>query len=193
MKKIYKNPGILILLFLISMPVFINAQSNQYLHFDKVDDFVILEEAGQYVDGTNALSITGWFYCDELSYGQGYMGFRSGSGDGEFYMIQLNTGVMECRLLTTTGLHEYVAPAGTAIPQIWQHFAWIYDGSTLYLYVNGNLSGSSSASKIASRARFNFASWRARSASSLLPTSHNEAIYCCQYQCIFQTSDFRNK
>ena len=146
MKKIYKNLRLLILLFFISMPVFINAQSNQYLHFDKVDDFVILEEAGQYVDGTNALSITGWFYCDELSYGQGYMGFRSGSGDGEFYMIQLSTGVMECRLVTTTGLHEYVGPAGTAIPQIWQHFAWIYDGSALYLYVNGNLSGSSSAS-----------------------------------------------
>jgi hypothetical protein len=74
------------------------------------------------------------------------MGFRAGSGTAEFYMIQLNTGVMECRLLTTAGLFEFVAPANTAIPQIWQHFAWIYDGSTIKLYVNGVLKGSKPAS-----------------------------------------------
>ena len=104
-----------------------------------------LDEAGQYVNGSE-LTITGWFYCDALEYGQGYMGFRSGSGDGEFYLIQLNNGVMECRLKSTTGLHEYVAPANTAIPQVWQHFAWVYDGSSVLLYVNGTLIGSSSAS-----------------------------------------------
>jgi len=74
------------------------------------------------------------------------MGFRSGSGDGEFYMIQLNSGVMECRLKSTTGLHEYVGPANTAIPQAWQHIAWVYDGSSVLLYVNGILNGSSPAS-----------------------------------------------
>ena len=94
----------------------------------------------------DALSITGWFYCDELAYGQGYMGFRSGSGDGEFYLIQLSNGVMECRLVTTNGFHEYVAPAGTAIPQVWQHIAWVYDGSSISLYTNGQFVGSSPAS-----------------------------------------------
>ena len=144
MKKFYKT--IWSLIVLAFLPALLLGQSNQYLHFDMVDDYVILNEAGQYVDGTTALSLTGWFYCDELSYGQGYMGFRSGSGDGEFYLIQLNNGVMECRLKSTTGLHEFVAPANTAIPQVWQHFAWIYDGSAVMLYVNGNLIGSSSAS-----------------------------------------------
>lgn len=146
MKKIYnyfKNS--LLVLFLLQ-PFFLISQSNQYLHFDKVDDFVILDEAGQYVNGSDAISITGWFYCDELSYGQGYMGFRSGSSSGEFYLIQLNNGVMECRLVTTTGLHEFVAPANSVIPQIWQHWAWVYDGSLVNLYINGNFVGSSSAS-----------------------------------------------
>ncbi len=146
MKKIYKNFSTLLLLFFLMQPFFVNGQSNQYLHFDKEDDFVILEQAGQYVDGATELSITGWFYCDELSYGQGYMGLRSGSGDGEFYLIQLNNGVMECRFKSTTGLHEYVAPANTAIPQVWQHIAWVYNGTSLQLYVNGVLNGSSSAS-----------------------------------------------
>jgi hypothetical protein len=122
------------------------SQTNQYLHFDKIDDFVQLENGSQYFSGTNQLSMTGWFYCDALAYGQGYMGFRAGSGNAEFYMIQLNNGVMECRLKSTTGLHEFVAPANTAIPQVWQHFAWIFDVNTIKLYVNGNLIGSAAAS-----------------------------------------------
>ncbi len=147
MKKIY-NGFLLMLLFFIMQPLFLFSQSNQYLHFDKVDDYVILEGAGQYIAAGTELSITGWFYCDELSYGQGYMGFRSGSGNGEFYLIQLNNGVMECRLKSTTGLHEYVSPANTAIPQVWQHIAWVYDGTSILLYVNGVLNGSSAASGV---------------------------------------------
>lgn len=145
MKNLYKKIYLL-LMVVFFLPILAGAQSNQYLHFDKVDDFVILEEAGQYIGTGTALSMTGWFYCDEYAYGQGYMGFRAGSGNGEFYLIQLNDGVMECRLVTTTGLHQFVGPAGTAIPQVWQHFAWIFDGSSVKLYVNGNLIGSSAAS-----------------------------------------------
>ncbi len=148
MKKIYKNIRTLLITVLFMQSVLLIGQSNQYLHFDGDNDFVILNEAGQHVNGASELTMTGWFYCDELSYGQGYMGFRSGSGDGEFYLIQLNNGVMECRFKSTTGLHEYVTPANTTIPQVWQHFAWVYDGSSILLYVNGMLSGSSSASGI---------------------------------------------
>jgi len=146
MRKIYKVFQHLLIMMVFMQPFLLLSQSNQYLHFDGEDDNVILNNAGQYISTGDALTITGWFYCDELVYGQGYMGFRSGSGDGEFYLIQLNNGVMECRLVTTTGLHEFVAPANTAIPQVWQHFAWVYNGSSIMLYVNGALVGSSPAS-----------------------------------------------
>jgi len=122
-----------------------------------VDDFVQLVDGSQYFSGTSELSITGWFYCDALAYGQGYMGFRAGSGNAEFYLIQLNNGVMECRLVTTAGFHEFVAPANTAIPQVWQHIAWIYDGSAIKLYVNGFLIGSSPASGVFSGSNVTFA------------------------------------
>lgn len=138
---------VLVALFLVLTSVTFS-QSNQYLHFDRVDDYVKLDNAGQYVDGASALSMTGWFYCDASEYGQGYMGFRAGSGDGEFYLIQLSDGVMECRLVSTTGFQQYVSPANTAIPQVWQHIAWIYTGSEIQLYVNANLIGSSSASGV---------------------------------------------
>ncbi len=124
------------------------AQSNQYLHFDHVDDFAILENASQYFSGSDQLTMTGWFNCDQLAYGQGYMGFRSGVGSAEMYLIQLNNGVLECRLKTTTGLHEYVSPANTAIPQVWQHIAWVFDVNKVSLYVNGNLKGSAAASGV---------------------------------------------
>lgn len=146
MKQFYIRISLTVLLLWMVQPVFVQAQSNQCLHFDKVDDFCQLVNGSQYVSGGNKLSMTGWFYCDALAYGQGYMGFRSGSGTAEFYLIQLNNGVMECRLVTTTGLHEYVAPANTVIPQVWQHFAWIFDGTSVKLYVNGILKGSHSAS-----------------------------------------------
>ncbi|MEI7660824.1 MAG: LamG-like jellyroll fold domain-containing protein, partial [Bacteroidota bacterium] len=145
MKK-FKPLFNLLIIMLILQPFLLMSQSNQYLHFDKVDDFVQLPNGSQYVSGSNQLSMTGWFYCDALAYGQGYMGFRAGSGTAEFYLIQLNTGVMECRLVTTAGFFEYVAPSNTAIPQVWQHIAWIYDGTAIKLYVNGVLKGSKPAS-----------------------------------------------
>lgn len=146
MKNLTRKIQMLLVVLFFMQPLLTMAQTNQYLHFDREDDFVILENASQYFSGNNEISITGWFYTDELAYGQGYMGFRIGSGNAEFYLIQLNNGVMECRLKTTTGLHEYVSPANTAIPQVWQHFAWVYDGSAVKLYVNGFLVGSSPAS-----------------------------------------------
>jgi hypothetical protein len=142
------NPKLNLLLFILLMlqPLLMFSQSNQYLHFDKVDDFTELPNGSQYVSGTTALSLTGWFYCDALAYGQGYMGYRAGSGTAEFYLIQLNTGVLECRLVTTAGFFEYVSPSNTVIPQVWQHISWIYDGTAIKLYVNGTLKGSKPAS-----------------------------------------------
>ena len=155
MNNLYKKCSLLISMMLL-MSIFVGAQSNQYLHFDREDDFTILEEAGQYIVDGSEMSMTGWFLCDEYAYGQGYMGFRAGAGDGEFYLIQLSDGVMECRLKSTTGLHQYVGPAGTAVPQAWQHIAWIYDGSSVLLYTNGVLNGSSSASGLFSSATVPF-------------------------------------
>ena len=64
MKKIYKGLQTLFIMAFIMTPFMLTGQSNQYLHFDGEDDFAILNQAGQYVDGATALSITGWFYCD---------------------------------------------------------------------------------------------------------------------------------
>jgi len=157
MKKIYTKIRIMLFVLVAMQPALLLSQSNQYLHFDRVDDYVILDQGGQYVNGSTAISMTGWFRCDQLAYGQGYMGFRAGSGSGEFYLIQLNNGVMECRLVTTTGLHEYVTPVNTLIPQVWQHLAWVFNVNSVSFYSNGVLVGSSSASGTFSNPNVSFA------------------------------------
>lgn len=124
-----------------------HAQSNQYLHFDGVDDFVSLPNASQYLNNSNRITMAGWFYTDALTYGQGMLSLRGGgTGSGEMYFLQLNNGVLECRLKTTTNtLYEVVAPAGSIQAGVWQHIAWVFDQNAVRLYINGTLIGSAVA------------------------------------------------
>ncbi len=109
MTQFYKPKAILLLLALF-LTVVGRPQSNQYLHFDRVDDWVKVENGESYVtNSTQGVTMAGWFFSDDLSYGQGMMGFRGGST--EFYMIQIGDGKLECRYISSTGFHEYVGPA----------------------------------------------------------------------------------
>ena len=155
MKKLYIYFLLLLPLLMLMQPANLKSQSSQYLHFDKVDDFVVLQGASQYITNSSGISMTGWFYCDQLAYGQGMMGFRT-SGNG-FYLIQLNNGQVECRLETGNGLFEVVSPPNSTIAGLWQHWAWIYTGSQVQLYIDGNLIGSATASGQITNANFSFA------------------------------------
>ncbi len=138
-----------VFLFCLSIQNKSYTQSQQYLHFDRQNDFVEVPDASKYIANGSGLSLTGWFYCDELAYGQGMFGFRNGgTGDGEMYMIQLSNGVLENRYITTGGFSEYVTPAFTVLPETWQHYAWVWDGSQVHLYLNGDLLGSAAASGV---------------------------------------------
>ncbi len=140
MNAFYKKLSVLSLLLVILIAFKGTAQSNQYLDFDGVDDFVSVPNGTATIAGSNQITIAGWFYDNQLSYGQGLFGFRGTAGG--FYLIQLNNGVIECRLLNSAGtLYTYNAPALTIVPQVWQHFAWVYNGSTISLYRNGVLLG----------------------------------------------------
>ena len=139
-----KLSAVVILLFSLNSAS-LKAQTNQYLDFDGVDDFVTVNNASALIASSNAISMTGWFYNNGLSYGKGMMGFRNTSCG--FYMIELNNGQIECRFVNSANtLFQYVAPNYTIVPQVWQHYAWVYGSNTLKLYLNGNLVGSAAAS-----------------------------------------------
>ncbi len=145
MREFYPKYALLIGLNLLAFSLF--GQSNLYLHFDGQDDYTAFPGASQYLYGSNTITMAGWFYTDALVYGQGMMSIRGGgSGDGQMYVLQLSNGTLECRLITNTGLHEVVGPAGSIVAGQWQHIAWVFDINAVRLYIDGNLIGSSFAS-----------------------------------------------
>src|SRR5205085_12314762 len=99
MNKLLFKFCLVVSMCIVSTFTLLKAQSNQYLDFDGVDDFVTSNNASQLITGSTAISITVWFYDNALGYGQGMMGLR-GTGGG-FYMIQLNNGSIECRYINS--------------------------------------------------------------------------------------------
>jgi len=152
MKKNY-----LILVFLLVFSgLSLIGQSGQYLHLDRANkDYVLLDGASQYIADAEAFAMTGWFYTDALEYGQGMMGPRGASAG--FYLIQLDNGIIECRYQSNGTLYEYVAPAFSVVAEQWQHFAWVYTGSKVQLYIDGTLKGESNAAGTFGDANVGFA------------------------------------
>lgn len=145
--RLMKNFKYLLLSLLCLTTLTSIGQSNQNLHFDGVDDYIVVDSAVQLIANQNAITMTGWFNADRHQYGAGMMGIRgNGSGTGGFYILQLGNGALECRFLSTTGLHEVVGPAGTIIPNQWQHLALVYNGTNLIMYVDGVSIGTDNAS-----------------------------------------------
>ena len=145
--KLFDLTRTLLVCFLcLACTIGLQAQSAQYLHFDGQDDYVESPKASQYINGSSEVSMTGWFYTDELVYGQGMMGIRGPEAGGQMYLIQLDNGIIECRFHNGSTLFEYVAPAFSIVPQQWQHIAWVYDGSKIELFIDGVAQGSAPAS-----------------------------------------------
>jgi hypothetical protein len=74
------------LLFITAFNFSIHAQTNQYLHFDGTDDYVEVENGITLLDGATEITMSGWFYTEQLIYGAGMIGFRGGGeGDSMYY------------------------------------------------------------------------------------------------------------
>jgi hypothetical protein len=128
-----------IVLIIISFFAFTNvrSQSNQYLDFDGVNDNVSVANASNLVNGATALTMTGWFNATTLLYGHALMGFRGTTA--MFYMIELGNGSIECRIYSGGTQITINAPNGTRVPNVWQHYAFTWDGTNLNVYLNGNV------------------------------------------------------
>ncbi|MCB9256894.1 MAG: T9SS type A sorting domain-containing protein [Chitinophagales bacterium] len=133
--------------FLFSLVLgFAYSQSNQNLHFDGIDDYVMHENAASYINNSNTISMTGWFYSDILRYGSGMMGIRGlGTGSGNFYVLQLANGKLECRLTTTNGTFDAPSADNTIVTNQWQHIAMVYDGVKVETFINGISTGTRNA------------------------------------------------
>ncbi|MEI6695405.1 MAG: LamG-like jellyroll fold domain-containing protein [Bacteroidota bacterium] len=145
MKRLLFKFSFVFLILTIFVIKNVESQSNQYLSFDGTDDWVSVPNASGLITNATAFSMTGWFYDNNLNYGQGMMGFRTGTES--FYMISLNNGQIEARFINSSNVTSQPAiPINTIIANVWQHYAFVYDGSHTYFYLNGTLVSSVAAS-----------------------------------------------
>ena len=69
MKNFYFFARLAVLILALAVSAGLKAQTNQYLHFDMVDDHVLLDNGSQYLANKPGMTIAGWFYDDQLAYG----------------------------------------------------------------------------------------------------------------------------
>ncbi|MCX6231012.1 MAG: peptide-N-glycosidase F-related protein [Bacteroidetes bacterium] len=137
--------GLFVLFFLTFNNV--KSQTNQYLDFDGVDDWVSVNNGSQLIANSTQITIAGWFFNKQLGGTQGLIGFRTATQT--FNLSEIANGVLQCRLVNSSNVQYQVLTAQNAIiPNVWQHWAWVYDGSTVKLYLNGILNGSTAASGV---------------------------------------------
>src|SRR6188768_3193373 len=134
-------------LLLIATALDLSAQTQNALDFDGVDDRVRVPNASALIANAAGTSMACWFYPRNASPGfpnfDGIAGFRN-ENDCDFYLLQLTGTTLEARI--RFGLFDvYTVEAGGVQLNTWNHAVLMHDGTTLSVYINGSLAGSTSA------------------------------------------------
>ncbi|MBL8002271.1 MAG: T9SS type A sorting domain-containing protein [Flavobacteriales bacterium] len=129
-----RGPRLLAALLLI--PFLAQAQVQNALDFDGINDAVTVANGSALVAGVNGFSMTCWIKPTAGSEHHGIVGLRD-EAVADFYMLKLqNTNILEGRLRNSGGTF-YTLNYGGLTMNAWQHLAMVYDGSQLILYHNG--------------------------------------------------------
>lgn len=122
-------------------------QTQNALDFDNNGDRVQVANASAMIAGQPGLSLACWVYPRNTAPNfpdfDGIAGFRN-ELDCDFYLLQLTATTVEARMRNSAG--EFTITGGPIAVNSWQHLALTYDGSTLALFVNGDLAASAPAS-----------------------------------------------
>lgn len=146
MKQI-TTKAILIIILLVFSIIRVNAQHQNALDFDGVDDRVLVSNASAGIANGMAMSMTMWVYPTNTNVVfpdyDGFAGFRKNS-NADFYLVQFGNNRLEARFRNSAGtafdLIDSLMPVNT-----WVHYALTYDGFELSLFRNGVLVGSKGA------------------------------------------------
>ncbi len=122
---------------------------NNALDFDGIDDQVVIPAASSLIANATAMTLACWIYptnpAPAFPNFDGFAGFRN-EFDCDFYLIQISpVNTIEGRIRMSNGT-AYTVNSTDLVLNTWQHVALVYDGSTLKIYHNGDLSGSIAAS-----------------------------------------------
>jgi hypothetical protein len=140
-----------LLSFLPSLFLFftnVSAQAGNALSFDGIDDNVTVPSASTLIAGSAQFSMTCWIYpmnaAPVFPDYDGFCGFRN-DVNADFYLVQTDVNKMEARFRNDNGVFFDILDTTLQL-NMWQHYALVYDGSQLFLYRNGFLYQSLTAS-----------------------------------------------
>ena len=131
-----------------------DAATARSLDFDGSGDYLSIPDSSDFnIDGTN-FTLECWFKADDLSGNQAIAGQWELAGgtdrNFDFYLVGSTLYFENCR-----GSTNYSVTTTVAANQ-WYHIAGVLDGTTLKLFVNGNLVGTTTVSGSANNSTANF-------------------------------------
>ncbi len=144
--KIISNSLKAVMLMFTFSSAALNAQNQNALAFDGIDDISISPNASALISGSDAISISCWVYPSNPnpagSY-DGILGFRN-NVDADFYMLHFTSTTIEARFRNSAGTYFDVIGTGIVV-NTWQHLTFTYDGVWLRYYRNAVCTDSTAA------------------------------------------------
>jgi hypothetical protein len=114
------------------------AQNQNAMAFDGINDYVSVAGASSYVVGSTGMSMTCWVYTQNTAPNypnfDGFAGFRN-DVDADFYLVQVGANAIEARFRNDQGT-AFTITSLSLTPNQWIHFTFTYDGSMMRLYKN---------------------------------------------------------
>ncbi len=146
MKEITTTKMFFFLLFCLSL-VRANAQEQNSLDFDGIDDQVLVPNASAAIANGVAISMSMWVYPTNVApvfpdY-DGFAGFRNNSS-ADFYLVQIDSTKLEARFRNSNGVNFDIVDSLMPV-NVWVHYVLTYSGSELTLYRNGSIVSSRNA------------------------------------------------
>jgi hypothetical protein len=157
------------------------AQNQNAMAFDGIDDYVSVTGASNYVVGSTGMSLTCWVYTQNTAPNypnfDGFAGFRN-DVDADFYLVQVGPNAVEARFRNDQGT-SFTITSQSLTPNQWIHFTLTYDGATMRLYKNTVKVDSVAANGVISNGGvdFNIGNVQFTSASFLLTGKMDETSF----------------
>jgi len=132
----------------ISLALCSSGQVSNALHFDGVNDEVVVANASAQIANQSGFSMTCWVYPTQNANWpdmEAIAGFRD-NAQCDFYLLQTYGTTLEGRLRNSANQVFTIATDNALTLNTWQFVALTYDGSTLAMYHDGELIGSTAAS-----------------------------------------------